>query len=230
MRQVILDCETTGKSPEEGHRIIEIGCVELINRNIGNNYSQLINPERSSDLEALRIHKISDAQLTDKPRFIEIWDALAEFIKDSELIMHNAGFDVSFLDAELKLMKRGSLVDEANCRVVDTLQMARSLYPGLGNSLNALCNRFKISKASREERHGALIDAELLTKVYLAMTGGQGMMSFTDSNEASDEQINISRKEANLKVVYADQNELKEHEKLINQLNQLSGKPVLWTK
>src|SRR5210317_1434725 len=181
MRQIVLDTETTGLSTGQGHRIIEIGAIELVNRRLtGREFHRFLNPERDIDEGAERVHGISRADLETAPRFHEVADELLGFIKDAELVIHNAEFDVGFLEYELGLMKhpRPSIADHA--LVLDTLSLARELHPGQRNSLDALCKRYEVD-ASNRELHGALIDADLLANVYLAMTGGQTAMTLEES-------------------------------------------------
>ncbi len=184
MRQVVLDTETTGLSTSKGHRIIEIGCVELFDRRLtGRDFHRFLNPDRDIDEGAEAVHGISRAQLETEPRFPEVVDEFLAFIKDAELIIHNATFDVGFLEHELKLMKHSqpALTDHAS--VLDTLSMARKMHPGQRNSLDALCKRYEVD-ATKRDVHGALIDSELLANVYLAMTGGQTAMLLNE--EAGD--------------------------------------------
>lgn len=177
MRQIVLDTETTGLSPEQGHRIIEIGCLELIDRRLtGREFHCFIHPDREIDEAAQQVHGISLQDLESAPRFHEIADEFLEFIRDAELIIHNADFDVGFLEHELRLMKHAICQLSECARVVDTLSLARSRHPGQRNSLDALCKRYAVD-ASRRDVHGALIDSELLARVYLAMTGGQTALS-----------------------------------------------------
>jgi DNA polymerase-3 subunit epsilon len=176
MRQVVLDTETTGLSAAKGHRIIEIGCLELVNRRLtGREFHRFLNPDRDIDEGAERVHGISRADLETEPRFPEIVDDFLAFIKDAELIIHNATFDVGFLEHELKLMKHAAPKIEDHATVLDTLTLAREIHPGLRNSLDALCKRYEVD-ATKRDLHGALIDSELLAKVYLSMTGGQTTM------------------------------------------------------
>lgn len=174
MRQIILDTETTGLLTEEGHRIIEIGCIELINRKFtGKRYHQYINPEREIENDALTVHGITNQFLQDKPTFEKIADGFLEFIKESELIIHNAPFDIGFINAEFsRIYKKWKSINE-HCRVFDTLVLAKQLHIGQRNSLDALCKRYGVDNSQRD-LHGALMDAHLLAQVYLAMTGGQG--------------------------------------------------------
>ena len=180
MRQVVLDTETTGLSTAQGHRIIEIGCLELVNRRLtGRDFHRFLNPDRDIDEGAERVHGISRADLEIEPRFHEIVDDFLAFIKDAELIIHNATFDVGFLEHELTLMKHKQPKIEDHATVLDTLTMAREIHPGQRNSLDALCKRYEVD-ASKRDVHGALIDSELLACVYLAMTGGQADLSLDD--------------------------------------------------
>jgi DNA polymerase-3 subunit epsilon len=173
MRQIVLDTETTGLDPGQGHRIIEIGCVELVNRRLtGNDFHQFVNPEREIEAGAAAVHGISNEQLADKPRFIEIASRLMDYIRGAELIIHNADFDVGFLDAELARLENEAMRVASLCTITDTLALARRMHPGQKNSLDALCKRYQVDN-SRREYHGALLDAQLLAEVYLGMTGGQ---------------------------------------------------------
>ncbi len=177
MRQIVLDTETTGLSTAQGHRIIEIGCVELVNRRLtGSEFHRFLNPDRDIDEEAERVHGISLEDLEIAPRFPEIVDELLEYLHGAELVIHNASFDVGFLEHELRLMQHPKPKIEDHATVLDTLALARKLHPGQRNSLDALCKRYEID-ASRRDVHGALIDSELLAYVYLAMTGGQATLS-----------------------------------------------------
>jgi DNA polymerase-3 subunit epsilon len=176
MRQIVLDTETTGLSTAQGHRIIEIGCLEMVNRRLtGREFHRFLNPDRDIDEGAVAVHGISRDQLETEPRFHEIVDDFLEFVKDAELVIHNADFDVGFIDHELKLMKHAKPRISDHCQVLDTLSLARKIHPGQRNSLDALCKRYEVD-ASKRDVHGALIDSELLARVYLAMTGGQSSL------------------------------------------------------
>ena len=182
MRQVVLDTETTGLSTGQGHRIIEIGCLELVNRRLtGREFHCFLNPDRNIDEGAERIHGISREDLETEPRFAEIVDDFLEFVAGAELIIHNASFDVGFINNELQLMQHPQPKIEDHAQVLDTLVLARQLHPGQRNSLDALCKRYEID-ATRSNVHGALIDSELLAHVYLAMTGGQADLSLDDTS------------------------------------------------
>ena len=191
-RQIILDTETTGLDFKTGHRIIEIGCVEMVNRKFtGNEYHTYINPDRDSDEGALRVHGLTAKFLSDKPRFAEIYEDFINFIKDSELLIHNAEFDIGFLDNEIKLVSKDlNTVEKEVFKITDTLQIAREKHPGQRNSLDALVNRYAINGYDRE-LHGALLDSKILGDVYLSMTGGQSDLDFTtnDSHENNLEEV-----------------------------------------
>lgn len=169
MRQIVLDTETTGLSPATGHRIVELACIELVDRNkTGNRFHHYINPERESDLGALKVHGLSTMFLADKPRFSEVVDAFVEFVRDAELVIHNAPFDMGFINSELKLLGMSPL-DSICASVRDTLPLARQKHPGKKNSLDALCERYQVDNTHRD-LHGALLDADLLAEVFLRMT------------------------------------------------------------
>jgi DNA polymerase-3 subunit epsilon len=225
MRQIVLDTETTGLSTGQGHRIIEIGAIELLNRRqTGREFHRFLNPERDIDEGAERVHGISRADLETAPRFDAVADELLEFIKDAELVIHNAEFDVGFLEYELQLMKhpRPSISDHA--QVLDTLSLARELHPGQRNSLDALCKRYEVD-ASNRDLHGALIDADLLARVYLAMTGGQTALFLDESEANADGQVGgnavrASRPDLELVVVRASAAEQAAHEAMLEKLRQ----------
>jgi len=181
MRQVVLDTETTGLSTAHGHRIIEIGCLELVNRRLtGREFHRFLNPDRDIDEGAEAVHGISRADLENEPRFSEIVDDLLEFLGGAELVIHNATFDVGFIEHELRLMKHQKPTIDAHATVLDTLTLARKIHPGQRNSLDALCKRYEVD-ASKRDVHGALIDSELLANVYLAMTGGQSSLMLDEA-------------------------------------------------
>jgi DNA polymerase-3 subunit epsilon len=185
MRQIVLDTETTGLSPSQGHRIIEIGCVEIINRRLtGREFHRRVDPERDIDEGAQRVHGISRESLIGQPRFADVADELLDFIRDGELVIHNAEFDVGFLEHELQLMNHAQPVISQHAMVLDTLSLARQMHPGQRNSLDALCKRYAVD-ASQRDVHGALIDAELLARVCLSMTGGQAALSL-DADDSSN--------------------------------------------
>ncbi len=235
-RQVVLDTETTGLEWSQDHRIIEIGCVELINRRLsGRHFHRYINPQREIDAGAMEVHGITQEYLEDKPIFDVIVDEFLEFIAGAELIIHNAPFDIGFLNHELRRMQAGDQVIEDPNRIVDTLLMARQLHPGQRNSLDALCKRYGVDNSQRT-LHGALLDAEILADVYLLMTGGQtdlGLDGDKLTTQTAGAGLAIKRLEANrkpLKVVYADDVELQIHSKNISAIASASGEPDLWAE
>jgi len=225
MRQIILDTETTGLEPSEGHRIIEIGCVELIDRRLsGNHFHQYINPQREIDDGALEVHGISGEFLQDKPLFADIIGDLLEFVKGSELIIHNAPFDLGFLDSELSLLDRQDRMLD-HVRVLDTLELARDLHPGQRNSLDALCKRYEVDNSSRT-LHGALLDAEILADVYLAMTGGQTDLGLSfQADEPTDHETGDLALDTrpSLRVLIANPQEISAHEARIRAIREKSG-------
>ena len=177
MRQIVLDTETTGLSTAQGHRVIEIGCVEIVNRRLtGREFHRFLNPDRDIDEGAERVHGISRESLETEPRFPEIVDELLDFLSGAELVIHNAEFDVGFLEHELRLMKHSQPAITDHASVLDTLMLAREMHPGQRNSLDAQCKRYEVD-ASKRDVHGALIDADLLARVFLAMRGGQTALS-----------------------------------------------------
>jgi len=229
-RQIVLDTETTGLEPSQGHRIIEIGCVELINRRLtGNNYHQYLQPDREIDEGALQVHGISNEFLKDKPRFNDIVDDLMNYLKNAELIIHNAPFDVGFLDHELKLAgEQYGLIDD-HCTVIDTLLMARKMHPGQKNNLDALCKRYDVNNSQRD-LHGALLDAEILSDVYLRMTGGQvGLALDSEQATTKDDGVTgipgISSDRPPLKIVSASKDELAAHAGFLKKM----GDACLWS-
>jgi DNA polymerase-3 subunit epsilon len=225
MRQIVLDTETTGLSTTQGHRIIEIGCIELVNRRItGQHFHTFLNPERDIDEGAERVHGISRADLETAPRFSEIADEFFDFCRDAELVIHNADFDVGFIEYELRLMQHARPKVRQHATVLDTLVLARELHPGQRNSLDALCKRYEID-ASKRDVHGALIDAELLARVYLAMTGGQGALSLDEEVMDSAALTNSKAgaphgRDLNLVVVRATADEIAAHEALLEKMRQ----------
>ncbi len=228
-RQVVLDTETTGLEHREGHRIIEIGCVELIERRLtGRNYHVYINPEREVEGGALVVHGITNEFLADKPRFVDVADELIEFIRDAELIIHNASFDVGFLNAELAWMDSEIRIEDI-ARVLDTLALARELHPGQRAGLDALCKRYEVDNSGRD-LHGALLDAELLAEVYLAMTGGQVDLCLDLAGDGEGEVvgevitgIDLSR----LKIRPADADDIVAHEQRLDAIEKQTGR-CLW--
>ena len=234
MRQIVLDTETTGLETADGHRIIEIGAVEIINRRVtGNHFHQYLQPDRDIDEGAQEVHGISQEFLADKPRFADVAEDFLAFIRDSELIIHNAPFDVGFIDYEFRLLgpQWGRVVDY--CRVLDTLVMARQMHPGQKNSLDALCGRYDIDNSNRE-LHGALLDAEILADVYLALTGGQVTLSLAGQSSEDGAGAAAVRRVAaerpRLKVVHADAGELAAHEQRLQAIDRAAEGGCLWLK
>ena len=219
MRQIALDTETTGINTSDGHRIIEIGCIEMENRRItGKEFHCYINPEREIDEGATRVHGLTYEKLKNEPLFKDIKSDFMNFISGSELIIHNADFDVGFLNYELSLVKSSNVIED-KALVLDTLKMARNMHPGKKNSLDALCNRYEIDRSMRQV-HGALIDADLLAKVYLAMTGGQETFELNEAKgHDKEEKIKIQREDSfSLKVIKANSSELDAHENFLSEL------------
>ncbi|MBN3809001.1 DNA polymerase III subunit epsilon [Paraburkholderia sp. Ac-20347] len=231
MRQIILDTETTGLNARTGDRIIEIGCVELVNRRLtGNNLHFYINPERDSDPGALAVHGLTTEFLSDKPKFAEVANEILDFIRGAELIIHNAPFDIGFLDAELAMVGLAPLKQHCG-DVIDTLVQAKQIFPGKRNSLDALCDRFGISNAHRT-LHGALLDSELLAEVYLAMTRGQeslviDMSSAHDANDASATP-RVRFETLALPVIAASADEMSEHDALLDGLDKALKGTSVW--
>lgn len=232
-RQIVLDTETTGLEIEHGHRIIEIGCVELINRRrTGNVFHRYIHPQRDIDREAIEVHGITADFLSDQPPFEEIVGEFIAFVAGAELVIHNAEFDVGFLDYELSLLRgdHGCIMD--HCRVVDTLALARRLHPGQRNSLDALCRRYEVDSSARD-LHGALLDARLLADVYLAMTGGQAMLLLSEddgtaSGRRSVQPQRIDRDGLHLEILHCSAAELEAHQRRLQGLEKASGGQCVW--
>lgn len=227
MRQIVLDTETTGLEPQDGHRIIEIGCVELSNRRLtGNRYHQYLQPDREIDAGAVEVHGITGEFLADKPRFADIADEFLEFIRGAELIIHNAPFDVGFLNHELMRLGEPLRRLETVCSVLDTLELARRMHPGQRCSLDALCRRYAVDNSQRE-LHGALLDAEILADVYLAMTGGQVRLSLGGGQENDGARREAIRRlapgRAPLKVVRASTEERSAHEARLDAIHGAGG-------
>ncbi len=233
IRLVVLDTETTGLNPREGHRIIEIGCVELIDRRLTKNtFHVYLNPDREIDAGAIEVHGITNEFLQDKPRFQDIVDDYLAFTEGAELVIHNAPFDVGFLNHELAQLKgkgRGTTVEE-HSTIFDTLPFARKKYPGARASLDALCKRFGIDNSHRE-LHGALLDAEILADVYLAMTGGQfSLMDFEDGKKVVNQEIvRLSADRAKLKVIKCNEQELQAHVLRLEAIEKAGGR-CMWSK
>ncbi|KGT90494.1 DNA polymerase III subunit epsilon [Erwinia sp. S63] len=235
-RQIVLDTETTGMNMigvhYEGHRIIEIGAVEVINRRLtGNNFHMYLKPDRLVDPEAFGVHGIADEFLADKPMFADIADEFLEYIRGAELVIHNASFDIGFMDYEFGMLKRGIGKTDTFCQVTDSLAMARKMYPGKRNSLDALCNRYEIDNSKRT-LHGALLDAEILAEVFLMMTGGQTSLAFSAEGDQSSQNTGdniqrIVRPSSGLRVVNASDDEIIAHESRLDLVLKKGGS-CLW--
>jgi DNA polymerase III subunit epsilon len=229
MRQVVLDTETTGLSPENGDRILEIGCVELVNRKLtGNNLHFYINPERDSHEEALRVHGISNEFLKDKPKFAQISNDLLAYLKESQIIIHNAPFDIGFLNKELERLSLPN-ISQYVIGVIDTLSMAKEIYPGKRNSLDALCDRLEVDNSDRT-LHGALLDAELLADVYINMTRGQDalLIEVDQTQTSSEKSKKVDLTKIDLPVIFANQDELQKHEEVMLQIDKSSQGNSVW--
>jgi DNA polymerase-3 subunit epsilon len=235
IRQVVLDTETTGLNPQEGHRIIEIGCVELINRRLTQNrFHVYINPDRIIDQGAIEVHGITNEFLEDKPRFEDIAEDFIAFIRGAELIIHNAPFDVGFINHEFSLLNNGTGNVTDYSEVFDTLTYARKKHPGQRNSLDALCKRYGIDNSHRD-LHGALLDAEILADVFLVMTGGQ--FSLLDEELAEQEEIGagkvysvLSTDRPRLKVIGCNEEELQAHQQRLEAIDKASGGACIWNR
>ena len=231
MRQIVLDTETTGIDPKEGHRIIEIGCVEVVNRRLtGNHFHVYINPGRHIEQEAIEVHGITNEFLADKPTFSQVAQEFVSFIKGAQLVIHNAPFDVGFMDHEfgMEASTKGVITNQI-CDVLDTLTLARQMHPGQKNNLYALCKRYGIDNSHRT-LHGALLDAEILADVYLLMTGGQTKLKLASSSGSDADSTAIRRinRSANkLKVIKASADEITQHEARLDIVEKAGGK-CLW--
>ncbi|MCG7649234.1 DNA polymerase III subunit epsilon [Alteromonas macleodii] len=231
MRQIVLDTETTGIDPKEGHRIIEIGCVEVVNRRLtGNHFHVYINPGRHIEQEAIEVHGITNEFLADKPTFSQVAQEFVSFIKGAQLVIHNAPFDVGFMDHEfgMEASTKGVITNQI-CDVLDTLTLARQMHPGQKNNLDALCKRYGIDNSHRT-LHGALLDAEILADVYLLMTGGQTKLKLASSSGSDADSTAIRRiqRSANkLKVIKATADEITQHEARLDIVEKAGGK-CLW--
>lgn len=232
-RQVILDTETTGISTADDHRIIEIGCVEMINRRLtGQTFHQYINPQRDIDAGAIEVHGITNEFLADKPLFDDIAEEFLSFIEGAELVIHNAPFDVGFINHELSKLEGEPRRVDTLSTVLDTLKMARDKHPGQKNNLDALCKRYDVNNANRE-LHGALLDAEILADVYLAMTGGQVSLTLTAKEEATpkkgDGQEEVTHlKRESLMVLKANDDEIAAHQAMLEKVNKASDGQCVW--
>jgi DNA polymerase-3 subunit epsilon len=232
MRQIILDTETTGLDSLQGHRIIEIGCVELEDRKpTGNHYQCYLNPEREVDIAAMEVHGISNEFLADKPVFAQVEAEFIDFVRGAELLIHNAPFDIGFLNNELRLSNAGNGPMEDLCQVLDTLVLARAKHPGQRNSLDALCKRYDVDNTQRE-LHGALLDAEILADVYLMMTSGQSSLSLQDESEEVLKRRRRARKfdpqRTPLRVIVAGTDELRTHQDRLQEIEKSSEQGCLW--
>lgn len=229
-RQLVLDTETTGLEPSQGHRIIEIGVVEMIDRRLtGNNFHIYLQPDREIDAGAIEVHGITNEFLADKPRFEDIAEELADYLRGAEVIIHNAPFDVGFIDAEFQRMENG-LTMESLCEVIDTLVMAREMHPGQRNSLDALCGRYDVNNNHRT-KHGALLDSEILADVYLAMTGGQKSLGWEADDDKEGDSITkgirrVNREGLSLRVLKATDLELAAHEERLDAMASSGTSPV----
>jgi len=233
VRQVVLDTETTGLEVSEGHRIIEVGCVELINRRLTpNRFHYYLNPERDIDAGAVEVHGLTSEFLSDKPRFAEIAADLQTYLQDAELIIHNAPFDIGFLDAELARVDKKWPGLVKRCRVTDTLLMARKLHPGQKNNLDALCRRYAVDNSQRD-LHGALLDAEILAEVYLAMTGGQASLVLEGQEHSGQangrpDRYSLPGGRPALRVIRADTAEQAAHQRRLEAIEKASGQAAVW--
>jgi DNA polymerase-3 subunit epsilon len=234
MRQVVLDTETTGLEVEQQHRIIEIGCVELLNRRLtGRSFHQYLNPQRDIDQGAQQVHGITREKLANAPAFADICAEFLDFIRDAELIIHNAPFDIAFLNAELARLGAAQTIHDV-CRVLDTLALAKQMHPGQRNSLDALCKRYSIDNSHREY-HGALLDARILAEVYLAMTGGQAILTLGAESDTARSRARPgapprTSAAARIAVVNAGEAELTAHEHVLGLLDKASGGKTVWRK
>lgn len=231
MRQIVLDTETTGLDPDQGHRVIEIGCVEIQNRRLtGNHFHYYLNPDRDIDEAAIEVHGLTRQFLADKPRFKQIEKEFLEFVRGAELIIHNAPFDIGFLDSELKLSKSPVSRMEDICSVLDSLVLAREKHPGQRNNLDALCKRHGVDNTQRD-LHGALLDAEILADVYLVMTSGQSSLSLRDDDDDETNQDLVRELDPNrppLPVIRASDEELESHQARLEALAKSSANGCLW--
>jgi len=234
MRQVVLDTETTGLEVELQHRVIEIGCVELFNRRLtGRTFHQYLNPERDIEHGAQQVHGLTREKLAGAPTFAQVHPEFLEFIRDAELIIHNAPFDVAFLNAEFGRIETADKVDDL-CRVLDTLTLARRMHPGQRNSLDALCKRYSVDNSHRDY-HGALLDARLLAEVYLAMTGGQANLTLSAEVDFGSAQARrtatlYTEGAARIIVIRPDEAEMAAHEHVLALLDKASGGNTVWRK
>ena len=236
MRQIVVDTETTGLDLEEGNRIVEIACLEMNDRKLtGSRFHEFVNPQRTIDADALKVHGIDNSFLDSKPVFPEIAQALYEFISGSELIIHNAAFDLRFLNHEFSLVSKEYSKIEDVCEIVDTLEIARQSRPGRRNSLDALANQFGVDLVNERTLHGALLDARILAQVYVELTGGQTSFSFRDvdphaTGQLSDSQTKRGSKPIEVVVQRASKQELEQHESWLDFLDKKSEDGSIWRK
>lgn len=237
MRQVVLDTETTGLEPHLGHRIIEIGCVEVVNRRTtGRHFHEYLNPEREIDAGAAAVHGMTLEKLAGKPKFAEVAEKLLEFIDGAELVIHNAPFDLAFLDAEFgrwaRMTSAAPILVRSRCGVLDTLALAREMHPGQRNGLDALCKRYAIDNSHRQ-LHGALLDARILADVYLAMTGGQSALALDEGARVATPAksvtvVGIAAASMPLRVIEATAEERTAHDEMMKMISKASGGKALW--
>ena len=234
MRQVVLDTETTGLDPKQGHRVIEIGCVEIENRRLtGKNFHCYLNPDRDIDEAAIEVHGLTRQFLSDKPHFAQIEGEFLEFVASSELVIHNAPFDIGFLDSELALSPSSNYSIGSFCKVLDTLVLAKEKHPGQRNNLDALCKRYSVDNTQRD-LHGALLDAEILADVYLMMTSGQSSLSLREEPTRAALNFSKSRRldpaRTPLRIIRASRQELREHEARLDEIDTKCDKRSLWRR
>ena len=235
MRQIVLDTETTGLEVEQFHRVIEIGCIEVFNRRLtGRTFHRYLNPERDIDEGAQQVHGLSREYLSSHPRFAQVHAEFLEFVRDAELIIHNAPFDVAFLNAELTRIESGPRKITEICKILDTLALARQMHPGQRNSLDALCKRYSVDNSHREY-HGALLDARILAEVYLAMTGGQAKFTLSAESETARNRARQSAPQrvaagVRITVVRASEEELAAHDQVLALLDKSSRGNTVWRK
>lgn len=233
MRQIVLDTETTGLDPLQGHRVIEIGCVEIENRRLtGRHYHCYLNPDREIDDGAVQVHGITSQFLADKPRFKQVATEFLDFVRGAELVIHNAPFDLGFLNHELQLIGETQATLETQCSVVDTLVMARKKHPGQRNSLDALCKRYEVDNSQRD-LHGALLDAEILADVYLLMTGGQTILQLLSEEDSNQEGEGTHRERdltrGPLLVTQPSHADMLAHEQFLDRINKQSNNACVWS-
>lgn len=230
MRQIVIDTETTGLDPTLGHRIIEIAAVEIVDRRLtGNHFHRYVNPERDSEEAALQVHGLTREFLSDKPRFKDVAQEFLEFVRGAELVIHNAAFDVAFIDWELSLLQIHPVATHC-ATVVDTLKIAREMHPGKRNALDSLCDRYEVDNSART-LHGALLDAQLLAEVYLAMTRGQESLLIDDEMlQITIAPVHAARREHAAVVLLASAEELESHERQLGEIATANGRPPLWQR